>query len=57
MYVLREIWQNNVANGNGMLFSVLKEMWRNPTKKKVKIAMSIIENGKHWKVLLMVSQT
>ena len=56
MYVLREIWQNNVANGNGMLFSVLKEMWRNPTKKS-KIAMSIIENGKHWKVLLMVSQT
>ena len=34
MYVLREIWQNNVANGNGMLFSVLKEMWRNPTQKK-----------------------
>lgn len=35
MYVLREIWQNSVANGSGMLFSVLKEIWRNPTKKLV----------------------
>ena len=34
MYVFREIWQNNVANGSGMLCSVLREICRKPRKQR-----------------------
>lgn len=34
MYVFKEIWQNNVANGSGMLCSVLREMCRKPTQQR-----------------------
>lgn len=49
-YVLREIWQNNVANGRGMLCSVLKEIWRKPTQQFEISVLTI------WKRLLHQSE-